>query len=137
MPLTHVQSRIVAAAWSGNLPPAPHSTGLPRLDPDIPSTDPSKWSSRATTSLAQDAGNKTSDLGYPSDSAYQDALLNLLPAYLRPRGTDEATKVPDKETSALSELPVPAADEGWSRMPDFRNQRRQDTKRLRRLLLGY
>lgn len=138
MPLTHVQSRIVAAAWAGLLPRAENSKGLPRLDPGIPTTDPAKWTSRATTPLADDvdAGNKTSDLGYPSDSAYQDALLNLLPAHLRPEGTDETSKVPDQETGN-SELPVTATDEGWSRMPDYRNQRRQDTKRLRRLLLGY
>ncbi|SJX60268.1 related to FMO1-flavin-containing monooxygenase [Sporisorium reilianum f. sp. reilianum] len=136
MPLTHVQSRIVAAAWSGHLRPAPNSTALPRLDASIPTTDPAKWTSRAATATAEDEGSKTSDLGYPSDSAYQDALLDLLPADLSPKGDDEATTVPDQE-GGKSEAPVPAQDEGWSRMPDFRNQRRQDTKRLRRLLLGY
>lgn len=129
MPLTHVQSRIVAAAWAGRLPPP----GLPRLDAGIPSTDPAKWTSTASTSV-QDGGNKTSDLGYPSDSAYQDALLQLLPQDLREKGGDEDTKVPEP---TQGEKPVTASDEGWSRTPHFRNQRRQDTKRLRRLLLGY
>lgn len=138
MPLTHVQSRIIAAVWSGLLPPSFNSTGLPRLDPTLPTTDPAKWTSRATTPPEEDvdARNKTSDLGYPSDSAYQDALLNLLPNHLRSKGGDEVTKVLDLEAGS-SERPVTADDEGWSRMPDFRNQRRQDTKRLRRLLLGY
>ena len=125
MPLTHVQSRIVAAAWSGLLP-----TALPRLDPTLPTTNPAKWSSTSTT--PHHNANTTSDLGYPSDSAYQDALLHLLPPHLRESGKDEQTKVPHQ-----AQTPITANDEGWSRMPDYRNQRRQDTKRLRRILLGY
>ncbi|SPO19877.1 related to FMO1 - flavin-containing monooxygenase [Ustilago trichophora] len=150
MPLTHVQSRIVASAWSGHLSPSPDSTGLPRLDPNIPTTDPAKWTSRRPTADNQAADrmqnpNKTADLGYPSDSAYQEALLQLLPHHLSISGADEHLKVPPAHqvdnamTGVLEESlkPVVAADEGWARMADYRNQRRSDTKRLRRLLLGY
>ena len=132
MPLTHVQSRIVAAAWSGDhIEPHAHSA-LPALDPDIPSTDPARWTSRST--VPKQHANSTADLGYPSDTAYQNALLSLLPPHLKQHGDDEHTPVP--ETQSQNE-PVLATDEGWSSMPTFRNQRRQDTKRLRRLLLGY
>ncbi|KAJ9476921.1 Thiol-specific monooxygenase [Pseudozyma hubeiensis] len=129
MPLTHVQSRLVSAAWSLHLPRAPNSTALPRLDPSIPTTDPLKWST--TTSSPQDSGNKTSDLGYPSDTAYQNSLLSLLPAHLRPQGPDEFTPV------TRENAPTTAEQEGWNSIAEFRNQRRADTKRLRRLLLGY
>ena len=161
MPFTQVQSRVVAAAWSGMLKRADNSTALPRLDPRIPSTDPAKWTSTAPAPPRSDeAGeareapaNRTSDLGYPSDTAYQDALLNLLPEHLKRHGEDEAAKVPappqiqaGTESGAMAGTdtvidatlqPVVAKDEGWARMADYRNERRQDTKRLRRLLLGY
>ncbi|SYW81336.1 related to FMO1 - flavin-containing monooxygenase [Ustilago bromivora] len=151
MPLTHVQSRIVAACWAGEVAPWRGSTGLPRLDPTVPSTDAKKWSS--VVGKGEEGGNKTSDLGFPSDSAYQDALFSLLPQHLREKGEDEMVKVPEatEEVEARVEArgeaggkeigqslrPVVAEDEGWSRMADFRNERRADTKRLRRLLLGY
>lgn len=152
MPLTHVQSRIVAACWAGEVAlPWRGSTGLPRLDPTVPSTDAKKWSS--VVGKGEEGGNKTSDLAFPSDSAYQDALLSLLPQHLREKGEDEMVKVPEatEEVEAGGEAggetggkeigqslrPVVAEDEGWSRMADFRNQPRADTKRLRRLLLGY
>ncbi|SNX81541.1 related to FMO1 - flavin-containing monooxygenase [Melanopsichium pennsylvanicum] len=152
MPLTHVQSRIVAASWSGLISPFVGSNGgLPRLDPQIPSTDAAKWTSRPNHNNLEpcdEPENNTSDLGYPSDSAYQDALLALLPDQLSVPGQDQNTKVlqttkGQTEKDAPEEhdkgetIPVVATDEGWSRMPNFRNQRRQDTKRLRRLLLGY
>lgn len=169
MPLTHVQARIVAAAWLGHLNPAPGSKGLPRLDPNVSTTDPAKWTSTRTPAgegegvgEKEEEGNKTSDLGYPADSAYQNALLNLLPEQLRERGRDELTKVPEEDNGVKDGenkgegekeqrglglkgngvvgrdlQPVEAKDEGWEKMADFRNQRRADTKRLRRLLLGY
>lgn len=130
MPLTHVQARIVAAAWSGHIDPHPHSA-LPSLDPSIPSTDPDRWTSSSTA--PKQGANLTTDLGYPSDTAYQNALLALLPTDLAQQGDDEETQVPETQ----SNQPVLAKSEGWSIMPTFRNQRRQDTKRLRRLLLGY
>lgn len=155
MPLTHVQARIVAASWAGQIGPLPH------LRDDIPTTDPTKWTSFAAETASQDkrdekCENKTSDLGYPSDTAYQNALLNLLPPELRPRGGDEARTVPpstqaeqqaeaeegkekveENDQVGVALQPVTAQDDGWARMPDYRNQRRQDTKRLRRLMLGY
>lgn len=127
MPFTHTQSRIVAAHWAGLIPP------LPKLDRAIPSTNPEKWTSRRAEGEKEegDEGNKTSDLGYPSDTAYQNALLDLLPEELRREGEDVGRGVGEERR------PVMAEEEGWGRMPDFRNERRGDTKRLRRMLLGY
>ncbi|SPO20797.1 related to FMO1 - flavin-containing monooxygenase [Ustilago trichophora] len=151
IPITHVQSRIIAAAWSGNLSPFPDSNGLPKLDSDIPTTDPTKWSSRSPIHGLQKI-NKTADLGYPSDTAYQEALLQLLPQHLKHSGTDQDLKIPpppspspqlnnttttNNQDVQQSLRPVVAKDEGWAKMPHYRNQRRSDTKRLRRLLLGY
>lgn len=129
MPFTHVQSRIVAAAWSGAILPAPGSTALPRLDPSIPTTDPTKWS---TTLPHSTHTNHSSDLGYPSDTAYQNALLGLLPPHLQhPPSTQ------DQHSNQQQHLPPHLSHEGWSQVAPFRNEQRANTKLLRRSALGY
>ncbi|EPQ32262.1 uncharacterized protein PFL1_00459 [Pseudozyma flocculosa PF-1] len=154
LPFTNAQSRIVAAFWAGLLAHR-FQYGLPRLNPDIPTTEPDHWrrwlddTVPPYTEQKEECGgrkNKTSDLGYPGDTAYQDGLSDLLPAELRTRGQDEDRAVeafsgvdgPVEAARAEDEMvPTQATDEGWRKVATFRNQRRQTTKRLRRQLLGY
>ncbi|KAN0066249.1 monooxygenase [Thecaphora frezii] len=150
LPFTNMQARIVAAFWSGQLDPA-FCKGLPPLDNGIATSDPKHWESwdhprptkegSANDNNDEKRSNRTSDLGYPADTAYQDALARLLPSHLSQTGTQQQRSVvgfPYGNATAYEELsPVQATDEGWEKVALFRNQRRESTKRLRRLLLGY
>ncbi|PWZ02798.1 FAD/NAD(P)-binding domain-containing protein [Testicularia cyperi] len=153
-PITQVQSRVVAAFWAGLLDPSPGGHGLPRLDTTISTTLPERWCS--WKEKTRRVGKESSDLGYPADTAYQNNLLSLLPTSLRVAGKDQDLEVAhdglsrdagtdtegdrDGKEHGANEpqlAPVSAHDEGWQLVPRFRNQRRVDTKRLRRRMLGY
>ena len=124
-PVTTVQSRAVAAIWAGQMP-----AGLPALDPSIPPTEPDRWTSRPSDTSAP-VEPFVADLKYPSDVAYVNAILSLLPQELKSPGSDDELEAP--EDLSISQ----PTDEGWQKVPRFRAQRRENAKTLRRHMLGY
>ncbi|CEH19365.1 fad nad-binding domain-containing protein [Ceraceosorus bombacis] len=152
--LTQAQARYVAHRWLGNV------GSLPRLDPRLSTTDPARWTSQRVTDerlstwpnpklasgtksesqeafqLENEGANICSHVfGNPSDSAYVDTLLSLLPE--ERAGSEAPWEEEYRRNSNGKGDGRPHGSECWYKTPTWRRERRNNGRGLRRERLGY
>ncbi|KAK0545282.1 monooxygenase [Tilletia horrida] len=128
-PFSQAQARYVAHFWAGAVPPLPH------LDPDIPVSDATKWSSAVEPEHVQDRPHNDTRpvlhlLSHPSEGAYVDQLVQRIAGEAR---TSPVDKLPTDGRGVASAW----GPEANYLTTKWRLERRVNGKLLRRQQLGY
>lgn len=128
-PFTQTQARAVAHVWLGNMAP------LPPVRSDLSPADPARWQPQERRERSGEPRVSADlTLGQPAESAYLDALIGCLP------GAHGARR-PPSEAAYLAKHDALGngahGTEGWYQTAQWRRDRRQSGKALRRELLGY